>query len=222
MAGLVALFVVIIVSWVIVTVAGTMLELTGLDPTTARFQALSAFSGTGFTTRASELVVRHPVRRRIVASLMVLGNAGTASLVASLIGTFNQDHVMDVALNALLLVVFAMAMVTLARHFGTTFARLLRLVLGSAMTGQQVAREELMLFREGFGLVRAPILADGPLDGVSLRASGLRHKKLEVLAIEDGLSVTPVPDPDHVFRPGQWALVYGATEQVEEAFGPPA
>jgi hypothetical protein len=52
---------------------------------TAKFQARSAFTGVGYTTEEAEQVTRHPVRRRIAMLLMFLGNAGTVTVIASLI-----------------------------------------------------------------------------------------------------------------------------------------
>src|SRR4051794_41975718 len=51
----------------------------------ARFQARSAFTGSGFTTRESESVVDHPVRRKVIMWLMLLGNAGVVAAAGSLI-----------------------------------------------------------------------------------------------------------------------------------------
>ena len=59
---------------------------------TARFQARSAFTGAGFTTAESEKVFGHPLRRRIVMLLMLLGNAGIITAVSSLILTFVGRH----------------------------------------------------------------------------------------------------------------------------------
>ena len=72
-------------SLLITRVAAMALMLTGLSRESARFQARSAFSGVGFTTGESESIVNHPVRRRIVMVLMLLGNAGIATVVATLI-----------------------------------------------------------------------------------------------------------------------------------------
>ncbi|MBU0630609.1 MAG: hypothetical protein KKC80_06825 [Candidatus Margulisbacteria bacterium] len=53
----------------------------------ARFQSLSCFSGTGFTTQESELVTGHPQRRKIASYLMILGNAGLVTLIATFANT---------------------------------------------------------------------------------------------------------------------------------------
>lgn len=88
MIALVSLFVVVVLSLIITRVATVALTLTGLSREVARFQARSAFSGVGFTTQEAELVVSHPVRRRIILLLMLLGNAGFVSAIASLILSF--------------------------------------------------------------------------------------------------------------------------------------
>ena len=60
-------------------------ELTGLKLPVARFQAISCFTGTGFTTRESELIVRNSQRRKIASVLMIMGYAGFVSLIATAI-----------------------------------------------------------------------------------------------------------------------------------------
>lgn len=88
MTALVTLLVVLLLSLIVTRVATVALTLTGLSRQSARFQARSAFTGAGFTTTESEMVVRHPVRRNIVMLLMLLGNAGIVAAVGSLLLTF--------------------------------------------------------------------------------------------------------------------------------------
>lgn len=65
-----------------------MLELTGISKDTARFQARSAFTGSGYTTHEAEMIVKHPVRRRIIGNLMLIGNIGFVTFVSSLVYSF--------------------------------------------------------------------------------------------------------------------------------------
>lgn len=58
----------------------------------SKFQARSAFTGVGFITDESERVVNHPVRRRILLLLMILGNAGILTGMASLIREQEKVH----------------------------------------------------------------------------------------------------------------------------------
>jgi hypothetical protein len=86
--GVMALLTVLALSMIITRIATIALASTGLSREAARFQARSAFTGTGFTTSEAERVVDHPVRRRIINLLMILRSAGLVSILISLILSF--------------------------------------------------------------------------------------------------------------------------------------
>lgn len=88
MAALASLLTVLTLSLLINRIASVALTQTGLSRELAQFQARSAFTGVGFTTLEAEQVVNHPVRRRIVMILMLLGNVGVATAISSLLLTF--------------------------------------------------------------------------------------------------------------------------------------
>ena len=66
MTAVISFLVVLFISLLVVRIAGVALTVTGMPREAARFEARSAWSGTGFTTTQSEQIVRHPLRRRIV------------------------------------------------------------------------------------------------------------------------------------------------------------
>jgi len=80
---LIPTLIVILVSFLVVRAGAIALMMTGMDRDRAGFQALSAFSGTGFTTKEAELVVNHPIRRRIVSWLILMGNAGIVTVIVT-------------------------------------------------------------------------------------------------------------------------------------------
>ena len=88
MVGLLSFFVILIVSILVTKIATIALAHTGMSHESAKFQARSAFTGVGFTTDEAERAVAHPVRRRILMLLMLLGNAGIVTAVTSLILSF--------------------------------------------------------------------------------------------------------------------------------------
>ena len=85
MGAVLAVVVVLSVSLLVARIGSAALALTGLSREVARFQARSAFFGVGFTTSEAETVVGHPVRRRIVLWLILLGNAGIVGVLASVV-----------------------------------------------------------------------------------------------------------------------------------------
>lgn len=82
------LFVVIVVILLAARVATVVLTATGLPFEIARFQARSALTGVGFTTGESESITTHPLRRRVVLTLMLVGNAGFVTIIASVMLSF--------------------------------------------------------------------------------------------------------------------------------------
>lgn len=97
MTAIITLIVIALFSWLAIKVATTALMMTGLSFDTASFQSYSAFFGVGFTTKEAELVVNHPVRRRIIRDLILIGNIGLTSALATMVATFVQgDNVLNV------------------------------------------------------------------------------------------------------------------------------
>lgn len=94
MIPIITLIFVITLSILVTRIATMALTYTGLSKETARFQARSAFTGVGFTTSEAESVVNHPVRRRILMLLMLFGNAGIITVMASVVLTFVNIEIM--------------------------------------------------------------------------------------------------------------------------------
>ena len=87
MIAVVTLLLALGMTLVITRFATVALTLTGMSRQSAQFQARSALTGCGFTTNESESIMHHPVRRRIVMALMLLGNAGIVTVIATLMAS---------------------------------------------------------------------------------------------------------------------------------------
>jgi len=85
MIAVASLLAVVSVTLIINRIGAIALVATGLSMEVAHFQARSALTGVGFSTGESELIVQHPSRRRIVLWLMLVGNAGFATIIATLV-----------------------------------------------------------------------------------------------------------------------------------------
>lgn len=93
----------------ITRVAAIALAHTGLSTQSARFQARSAYTGSGYTSSETEKIMNHPVRRKIIYSLMLIGNAGIVTAMSSLILTFVLPDSNAAKLYGLLIVVVGLA-----------------------------------------------------------------------------------------------------------------
>jgi len=97
--NLVLFIIVIAVSFVVVRIGAIAFQLTGIEWSMAKFQALSCFTSTGFTTKESELITATPQRRRIASVLIVLGHAGFVTMIATLANSLRAQEIIESRLS---------------------------------------------------------------------------------------------------------------------------
>lgn len=211
---------VIFISFLIVRAAAIALMMTGMDENRARFQALSAFTGTGFTTREAESVVHHPVRRRIISWLMVLGNAGIVTVIITATSTLVTSEGYQLSLNVLVLFVGIYLIYRLATHKGfiRRWESFIEEKLVKYPAFEEGTTEDLLHLTEGFGLVRAIITEDSPLVGKSLEESKLTAQGVIVLGIERDRAWNPIPRANELIQASDRVVVYGPFNVLKTLF----
>ena len=209
----------IAVGLIITRVAAVALTFTGISRDLARFQARSAYTGVGFTTTESERIVVHPVRRRIVMQLMLLGNAGVAVMVASTVGIFLDSDVgrggiltelMWLALGLLLIWLIARS-----KWLDEQMFRIVGMALKKFTRLEVYDYQGLLQLSDGFAVVEQTVQADDWIVGRSLAEMRLTMEGIQVLGIRraDGDFVgTPIGST--YIRNGDKLVLYGEGEDV--------
>jgi K+/H+ antiporter YhaU regulatory subunit KhtT len=212
-----SLLVVILLALLVMRVATVVLTLTGLSREAARFQVRSALTGVGFTTREAEAVVNHPVRRRVVMLLMLIGSAGVISVVTTLILSFAGAGGRGALWRILLLVGGLAALLALARS--AAFDRLLERAISRALaryTDLDV-RDYAALLRISGEYTVAELLVE--------EDDWVANQRLEELDLPgEGLRVLGIVQPDGTYlgapggatrvEPGDTLVLYGRSEAV--------
>ncbi len=212
---------VVFFSFLIVRAAAIALMMTGMDEKRARFQALSAFSGTGFTTREAEFMVTHPKRRRIVSWLMILGNAGIVTVIVTGTSSLASSKGFQVPINVVILAAGIFVIYKIATHKG--FIRRWESYVEEKLTKsrpllEEEASEDLLHLVEGFGLVRATIKEDSSIVGTSLSQCELTKQGILVLGIERDKNWIPTPKAEETVREGDKLIVYGRLDALKSLF----
>ena len=220
MTAILSLFLVVVLSILITRVAAIALIHTGMAQQTARFQARSAFSGAGFTTTESEQVVNHPVRRRIVLMLMLLGNAGIVTAVSSLILAFarrgQEGWPLEVKIPILVLGIVALWALASSSLFDRLLSRIVERLL-NRYTDLEI-RDYAGLLRLGgdYRIAELLVEADGWLAGRSLAEARPAAEGILVLGINQSSGRWfGSPDGDTRLGAGDTLVVYGRTEAIE-------
>ena len=176
----------IFISFLFVRAAAIALMLTGLDRHRAIFQALSAFTGTGFTTREAERVINHPVRRSIISWLMILGNAGLVAVIITATSSLMTSKGQNLPFMAAGIIVGLAVIYKLAtsRGFILSWERIVEDKLVKHRAFEEEGAEDLLHFMEGYGLVRMIVTADSHLEGKTVVDLRKAAGKITVLGIE--------------------------------------
>jgi hypothetical protein len=201
----------ILVSFLFVRGASIALMMTGLDKNKARFQALSAFSGTGFTTKEAESIVNHPQRRKIVRWLMMGGNAGLVTVIVAATSSMVTSQGYQLPMNFLILIIGILLIYKLAKLRGFTrkWEHFMEKKLIKSPAFEESAVEDLLHFLKGYGLVKKIILEESPLSGKSLADAKLNEKGILVLGIERDKVWIPTPKASEIINNGDDLVVYG-------------
>ncbi|ADE16605.1 TrkA-C domain protein [Nitrosococcus halophilus Nc 4] len=220
MIAIISLLVIISLSILITRVATIALAHTGLSEETARFQARSAFTGSGFTTDEAERVVKHPVRRRIIMLLMLLGNAGIVTAVSSLILAFvNQGNPELLAIKITLLVAGIVTLWAIAssqwvdRHL----ARLINQALKRYTQLEIKDYADLIHLAGDYRLVELQVRPHDWIANKTLAESSLWEEGIVVLGIErpDG-TYLGAPVGTTKILPGEILILYGRISALKE------
>ncbi|MBU4311433.1 MAG: hypothetical protein KJ706_01785 [Candidatus Omnitrophica bacterium] len=219
--------IVLIVSFIVVRIGAVAFQLTGLEWSLAKFQALSCFTGTGFTTRESELVVSNQQRRKIASVLIVLGHAGFVTMIAAFANTLRTNIAIPHSILPFLdtfvpvwllpwtnLMIIVSTVYIVYRLF--TNAKIANKLTNTIRSGiakrdiiKPVTFSELAIATGGYGVSQIEVCKNSPLLNKSLLESDLRKNDITVLAIErEGIAI-PNPKANTVIVFGDRLTCFG-------------
>lgn len=209
---------------VLVVRAGTVaLVMTGLSRDVARFQALSAYTGTGFTTNEAEQVVDSPERRRVVETLTRVGSVGLVTGVSTVVISFANSSSSEGLGHLAVLVVGFLLLVALLRSdafdrvLTPFFERLLERTTSLTLRDYT----NLLHLRGDYRVAELPVLPEGWLAGERLADLALPEEGVIVLAVAHGSDdgdgeYEGAPNGDVRLSPGDRLLAYGREDRLDE------
>jgi len=210
------------VSFIVVRIGAVVLEMTGVPWEHAKFQALSAFTNAGFTTRESEQITRHPARRRIASILIVLGNAGLITTVGSFATSLAQPQPFRAVAN-LFAIILGIALIGWIAHrpqVTRSLYRYTRTWLAHRYPVESWAPDEILHLDRGYVLTKFVLSSSSRAVGQTLRRLRLKQNRVQVLAVEREDEFEAVPDGEFRLKEGDQVIVYGVRESVERLLQP--
>lgn len=211
---------VILASFLIVRAAAIALMMTGLDQKRAKFQALSAFSGTGFTTKEAELIVNHSKRRQIATWLMILGNAGIVTVIVTATSSIVSSEGYQLPLNIVVIVVgiFLIYRIMVHTHFGRRWERFIEDRFVKTRFFEDNTNIELLDLMEGYGILEITINKDSIFIGSSIMEINSQDKEIIALGIERGKKWISLPNSQEIINEADKMVVYGELKTLRTIF----
>lgn len=223
MIAVASLLIVVLVSLIVTRIAAVALASTGMTNDAARFQARSALTGVGFTTTESERVVGHPIRRRVVMTLMLIGNAGLVTILGSLIFSFAGGVDQSAKLVRLGIIISGLLLIWLLsrsrradRWLTRAAARYLSRHGGLAMRPHAA---QLHLAGD-FAIRELRVREADEAAGRTLAEMHLPSERVVVLGIHRGVNeYVGLPTPETEVAAGDALVVYGESEALDRLEG---
>ncbi len=216
--AIISVIAVVLISMLINRFATIALTLTGMSREEARFQARAAMSGVGLTTSQPQEIVGHPVRRRIVFWLMLVGSAGVVTAVASLVLSFKGGSADSrlVKGGVLVVVLFLIWAVSRVGPVDRALSRGIGRILTKAGYGARDYATVMQLSRE-YGVSELQVKDGDWMAGRTLREARLRDEGVVVIGIHRrGEGYLGAPGPETSLRPRDTLVLYGKTRRIAE------
>ncbi len=222
MIAAITLFLVVSISALITKIAAIALIHTGLSTDIARFQARSAYTGAGFTSSESEKIMNHPVRRKIIFTLMLVGNAGIVTVMSSLILTFVLPDTLATKLYGLLIVVVGMSIVWWAiksKWVDRGLSKLINRMLQRYTDLEVKDFAAILHLKDNYKISEKRVAPDDWLAHQTLKALRLREEGITVLGIDRKHNdYFGSPSGDFEILPQDIVTLYGKAEGIESVY----
>lgn len=221
MIPVISVIIIVTISLLVTKIASAALVNTGLSSSVAKFQARSAFTGVGYTTSEAEQIARHPVRRKIISTLMLMGNAGIVTVMASLLLTFiHHDEKSFPGGYSLLILVGAiviLAFVASSKRIDAVLTRVIEKMLGRFTNLRNRDYGSLYKLSDDFHIIDLQVMEGDWVEGKTLKECELRQEGISVLGIEktDG-TYLGVPGSEQVIGKDDVLILYGKESVIKK------
>ena len=212
-------------------------KLTGLATNKIKFQVASLFTGTGFTTSESELIVNNEKRRKIATACMYTGHVFSvaimgliANLMINIFLSFNKTAGIEFAVPTftewymiLLYITSGFFIVMLILKIPPVNKRFQRFLEAIAINSSKYSRNSNLITildmysKHAIAEVVLNSLPDYAKETPLSEMELTKKYSINVLSIKRGKRIIDVTK-DTMFRKGDVLVIYGLTNDIKEAF----
>ncbi|MEW9108180.1 cation:proton antiporter regulatory subunit [Cytobacillus gottheilii] len=202
---------------IVIEISAMLFEYTGLDKQISRFQATSMLTGTGFTTGESELIIDHPIRRKICGFLIFFG-AFSLAVIISAISNILADDFYTSKIAIIAGVLFILLLILKIPKIRKLLSKEMTHELEEKFDLQDMPMKDVFLMDEDDALVNYTIEDSSKYNG-KLAKELIQEFDLTVLFIKRGEKIIRNDILHTSLHEGDILYLFGNQKEIEDAFG---
>jgi hypothetical protein len=215
--GFLFIVVYLLIVLAVIEINTTIFVMTGLDKKIAKFQVISMLTGTGFTTGESELIIDHPVRRKLGAFLILFG-AFSLAVIISAISNLLSDNFYTLEIGYIAAGLIVLLVVLKMPSVQTHFSKKLKRELKEHYKLADLPISDVLLMNDEDEVREVSIGEDSPFSGKTFT---------ELIGDEDDIMLLFIKRGDLKIRnksyqtklePGDKIILYGNNPLIKEKF----
>jgi len=217
---------IILLYWVITELFTFFFRLTGLPEERARFQVISMLTGTGFTTRESQIIMTTRRRRHLARVTMLFGYVFNVTILSAFINVFfsMKSSMVGHMFIGFLIPLATVALIFICMRVPKVHAwtdNLLRRLADRIFDRKETFNAVMLLDNIGAGSIAQVTLRHIPEEyqGLSLAETRLRAETGILVMLIDRRNGQPTAaQADTVFETGDKLTVFGDYQSICKAF----
>ncbi|MFI8495061.1 hypothetical protein ACIGC1_19490 [Peribacillus butanolivorans] len=201
----------------VIEISVTLLKLTGLKNTVARFQVISMLTGTGFTTDESKSIIDHPVRRKI-SMFLILFEAFSLAVIISSISTLLTDDLRLMELSIIIGILTILTITVKTPFINNRLSNKMQSEMHNHYELWEHPIEEVLFLENEDVVMQIDINEDSEFIDVITFDIVSRGVDINILYIESGEVKIRKELNEHKIQLGDNLFLYGNKNEIEETF----
>ncbi|UYZ01755.1 hypothetical protein OJ967_24140 [Peribacillus frigoritolerans] len=201
----------------VIEISVTLMKLTGLKGTVARFQVISMLTGTGFTTDESKSIIDHPVRRKISMFLILFGAFSLAVIISS-ISTLLTDDLRLMELSIIIGILLVLIILVKVPFLNNRLSNKMKSEMYNHYELWEHPIEEVLFLEDEDVVMEIDIYEDSEFIDVKAFDVISDGADINILFIESGEVKIRKELYEYKIKLGDNLFLYGNKKEIEETF----
>ncbi|MED3786104.1 hypothetical protein P4576_02425 [Peribacillus frigoritolerans] len=201
----------------VIEISVTLMKLTGLKGTVARFQVISMLTGTGFTTDESKSIIDHPVRRKISMFLILFGAFSLAVIISS-ISTLLTDDLRLMELSIIIGILLVLTILVKVPFLNNRLSSKMKSEMYNHYELWEHPIEEVLFLEDEDVVMEIDIYEDSEFIDVKAFDVISHGADINILFIESGEVKIRKELYEYKIKLGDNLFLYGNKKEIEETF----